>query len=112
MFVVIALNSAPQPVPHAAAVRGVKYSLSDTHSSRGCPCPRGGKRKRDHYGTTDYTTYNVSYSAVNITIIATNAAGHSPPVIIQVPAEPATDLKSKPQCICAYVCHICIFILN
>ncbi|XP_053178968.1 interleukin-6 receptor subunit beta [Scomber japonicus] len=83
-----------KPVPHAAAVRGVKYRFDDTHSSRGCPCPRGKKRKRDHYGTIDYTTYNVLYSAVNITIIATNAAGHSPPAIIQVPAEPATDLKT------------------
>ncbi|CAK6972127.1 interleukin-6 receptor subunit beta [Scomber scombrus] len=82
-----------KPVPHAAAVRGVNYSLSDTHSSRGCPCPRGRKRKRDLSGTNDYTTY-VSYSAVNITIIARNAAGLSPPAVIQVPAEPATDLKT------------------
>lgn len=95
---VIALNSAPQPVPHAAAVRGVSYSLNNTQSSRECPCLR--ERKRDYFGTTDYTTY-VSYSAVNISITARNAAGHSPPAIIQVPAEPVTNLKSRPQCICA-----------
>eukprot|EP00064_Thunnus_orientalis_P014682 superscaffoldBa00002585_g14729 len=80
-----------KPVQHAAAVRGVIYSLNDTQSSHGCPCRP--VKNRDPISTTSYTTY-VSYSAVNISVIARNAAGSSPPAIIQVPAESAADLKT------------------
>ncbi|XP_042273843.1 interleukin-12 receptor subunit beta-2 [Thunnus maccoyii] len=80
-----------KPVQHAAAVRGVTYSLNDTQSSHGCPCRP--VKNRDPISTTSYTTY-VSYSAVNISVIARNAAGSSPPAIIQVPAESAADLKT------------------
>ncbi|KAM7388002.1 hypothetical protein PAMP_024206 [Pampus punctatissimus] len=85
------LNLTWKPMIHAAAVRGgVTYSLSDTQCSHGCPCPC---KKRHNINTTYYTTY-VSYSAVNITVTARNAAGYSPPAIIQVPAEPAVDLET------------------
>uniref|UniRef100_A0A7N8X785 Interleukin 12 receptor subunit beta 1 n=1 Tax=Mastacembelus armatus TaxID=205130 RepID=A0A7N8X785_9TELE len=71
------LSSALQPMPHAAAVRGVTYFLKDTQSSHGCPCV-----KRKHNYTHEHTTFMyVSYSAVNITVIARNVAGESPPAI-------------------------------
>ncbi|XP_026178715.1 interleukin-12 receptor subunit beta-1 [Mastacembelus armatus] len=79
-----------KPMPHAAAVRGVTYFLKDTQSSHGCPCV-----KRKHNYTHEHTTFMyVSYSAVNITVIARNVAGESPPAIVQVPAEPVADLKT------------------
>ncbi|XP_063747203.1 uncharacterized protein LOC134869481 isoform X2 [Eleginops maclovinus] len=68
----------------------VMYSLSDTQSSKGCPC----KKNRDPINMTEttYTTF-VSYSAVNISVIGRNAAGSSPPAILQLPAVPAAELK-------------------
>ncbi|XP_070765728.1 interleukin-31 receptor subunit alpha [Enoplosus armatus] len=78
-----------KPMPHAAAVTGVTYSLKDSQFSLGCPC----KTRRDDIETNIYTTY-VSYSAVNISVFARNAAGYSPPAVIQVPAVPAADLKN------------------
>ncbi|XP_037627105.1 interleukin-12 receptor subunit beta-1 isoform X1 [Sebastes umbrosus] len=77
-----------KPMPHAAAVRGVTYSLEDTQSSNGCPC----EKNRHPINKTKHTIY-VSLSAVNISVIARNAAGYSPPEIRQVAAEPAADLK-------------------
>ncbi|XP_063747661.1 leukemia inhibitory factor receptor-like isoform X3 [Eleginops maclovinus] len=72
-------------MPHA-----VNYSVSDTQSSKGCPC----KKKQDPINTTktSYTTF-VSYSAVNISVIGRNAVGCSPPAILQLPAVPAAELK-------------------
>ncbi|XP_045905644.1 interleukin-6 receptor subunit beta isoform X2 [Micropterus dolomieu] len=83
-----------KPVPPAAAVSGVNYSLNDTHSSRGCPC----RKMRPIYDIkkNTYTTY-VSYSAVNISVFAINRAGYSPPAVIQVPAATAADLKTCDQ---------------
>ncbi|KAI3368646.1 hypothetical protein L3Q82_025652, partial [Scortum barcoo] len=63
------------PMPHAAAVK--MYRLKDSQSSHRCPCL---KREAKITGNK-YTTY-VSYSAVNISVIAINAAGSSPPAII------------------------------
>ncbi|XP_068591019.1 leukemia inhibitory factor receptor [Cebidichthys violaceus] len=77
-----------KPIPHAAAVTGVSYMLTDTQSSHGCPC-----KKKGHPINTSKHTTTVSLSAVNISVIARNSAGYSPPAIIQVPAEPAADLK-------------------
>ncbi|XP_054459191.1 leukemia inhibitory factor receptor isoform X2 [Anoplopoma fimbria] len=77
-----------KPMPYAAAVMGVVYNLTDTQSSLGCPC----KKKGHLINTSKHTTF-VSLSAINITVIARNTAGYSPPAIIQVPAEPAADLK-------------------
>ncbi|XP_049444769.1 uncharacterized protein il12rb1 isoform X1 [Epinephelus fuscoguttatus] len=77
-----------KPMPHAAAVRGVTYSLSDTQSSQGCPC----KKTRHPISTNRYTTY-VSLSAVNISVLASNTAGYSPPAVIEVPAKPPADYK-------------------
>lgn len=73
-------------MPHAAAVTGVSYILTDTMN--GCPC-----KKKEHLIKTCEHTTTVSLSAVNITVIAINSAGRSPSAIIQVPAEPAADLK-------------------
>ncbi|XP_041861141.1 tyrosine-protein phosphatase Lar [Melanotaenia boesemani] len=75
-------------MPPAAALGGVMYSLNDTQTSNRCPC-----RMRRHDTHTNNYTINVSYSAVNITIIAKNAAGLSPPSIIQIPASPPANLK-------------------
>ncbi|XP_030288211.1 interleukin-6 receptor subunit beta-like isoform X3 [Sparus aurata] len=77
-----------KPMPHAAAVTGVMYKVMDTQSSQRCPCVV----KRPDIKSSEYQTY-VSYSAVNISVMAMNAAGSSPPAIIQVPAQPAADLK-------------------
>ncbi|KAM9848423.1 uncharacterized protein il12rb1 isoform 2-T2 [Aulostomus maculatus] len=71
-----------------AAFGSVTYILKDTQSSRGCPC----KKKEHHTKTTTHTIY-VSYSAVNISVIARNEVGYSSPAIIQLPAEPAANLK-------------------
>jgi len=85
-------------MPHAAAVTGVMYSINDTQTLHACPC-----KEHEHVtNTTNYTIY-VSHSAVNVTVIARNAAGQSPPVIIQVPAATAADLKSKSKCVYASV---------
>ncbi|XP_047443768.1 interleukin-12 receptor subunit beta-1 [Mugil cephalus] len=78
-----------KPVPKAAAVRGVTYSLTDTQSSASCPCERKGQ----HTSTNKYTIY-LSYSAANISVIARNAAGHSPSAVIQVPAEFGTNFSA------------------
>ncbi|XP_034738233.1 interleukin-12 receptor subunit beta-1 isoform X2 [Etheostoma cragini] len=77
-----------KPMPHAAAVSGVNYSLTDTQSSHGCHC----QKNRYPIITNIHTTY-VSLSAVNITVIAKNAAGYSPPAIVQVPVKLSADLK-------------------
>ncbi|XP_023138044.2 leukemia inhibitory factor receptor [Amphiprion ocellaris] len=77
-------------MPHAAAVSGVTYILSDTQSSQGCPCEE--KRKKHHTDMNKHTIY-VPYSAVNISVIARNAAGSSPPAVVQIPTEPVADLK-------------------
>ncbi|KAM9358382.1 interleukin-12 receptor subunit beta-2 [Symphorus nematophorus] len=79
-----------KPMPHAAAVTAVTYSLTDTQSSHGCPC---GKRKHPISTQLHKHTTNVLYSAVNISVIARNAAGYSPPAIIQIPAKRPADLK-------------------
>ncbi|XP_035509504.1 interleukin-12 receptor subunit beta-1-like [Morone saxatilis] len=79
-----------KPMPQAAFVAGVNYTLKNTQSSHGCPCVE----KTHHFKWNKYTTY-VSYSAANISVIARNAAGYSPPAIIQVPAVPAADLKNR-----------------
>ncbi|KAE8294044.1 hypothetical protein D5F01_LYC06988 [Larimichthys crocea] len=78
-----------KPMPHAAAVTEVKYLLMDTQSLHGCPC----MRRTSEINSNKHTTY-VSYSAVNITVMAKNAAGFSPPEIIQVSAKPDVDLKA------------------
>lgn len=72
-------------MPQAAAVTGVTYNLNNPQSTLGCPCHK--KRKRHTIKTNKYTTY-VSCSAVNISVVAKNAAGSSPPTVIQVPAQP------------------------
>ncbi|XP_029904679.1 uncharacterized protein il12rb1 [Myripristis murdjan] len=83
-----------KPVPHAAAVGGVTYSLTDTQSFHECPCPRK-KKKKKHINTskTEYRTY-VTNSLVNITLNAFNAAGASPSANILVPAKTAKGLTT------------------
>ncbi|XP_034439850.1 interleukin-12 receptor subunit beta-1-like [Hippoglossus hippoglossus] len=76
----------------AAAAAGVTYRLEDTQSSLGCPCLRTEKR-RQHLKTNNFTIY-VSYSPVDISVIARNAAGCSPSATVHVPAEPTADLKT------------------
>ncbi|XP_010785538.1 interleukin-31 receptor subunit alpha isoform X2 [Notothenia coriiceps] len=73
-------------MPHAAT-----YSLNETQSSHGCTC----KKRRDYPINTTETTYItfVSYSAVKIFVNGRNAAGSSPPAILQIPAVPAAELK-------------------
>ncbi|XP_061832378.2 interleukin-31 receptor subunit alpha [Nerophis lumbriciformis] len=77
-----------KPVQPSAAVSGVAYILNDTRSSRRCPC----NKKLHRMEETEYTYY-VSYSPVNFSVVARNAAGYSPQAVIQVPAEVAHDLK-------------------
>lgn len=71
----------------AAAVQGLTYILNETH---GCSCADKSYR----INSTKYTTY-VLYSAANISVIASNAVGSSPPAIIPLPAESAVGLKSR-----------------
>lgn len=82
-------------MPHAAAVRGVNYTVQDTQSSWGCPCVRS------RHPITQETTRDVyvSYSAVNISVTARNEVGNSPPAIVQVPAKLASDLKGMSACV-------------
>ncbi|XP_032382542.1 uncharacterized protein il12rb1 isoform X2 [Etheostoma spectabile] len=79
-----------KPMPHAAAVSGVNYSLTDTQSPHGCHCQKNRYPKITPENI--HTTY-VSLSAINISVIATNVAGYSPPAIVEVPAELSADLK-------------------
>lgn len=83
------LCSPSQPPPHAAAVTGVSYSVWDTQSSHGCPC----KKRLRHTELNKHTTY-VSYSAVNISVTARNAAGDSPQAVIPVLPVSTAGLKS------------------
>uniref|UniRef100_A0A8C6MF86 Fibronectin type-III domain-containing protein n=1 Tax=Nothobranchius furzeri TaxID=105023 RepID=A0A8C6MF86_NOTFU len=58
-------------------------NVTDTHSSHGCPC----KRKKSHTSrNSNHHTLHVSYSAVNITVVARNEAGKSPETVLHVPA--------------------------
>ncbi|MED6284157.1 hypothetical protein CHARACLAT_016455, partial [Characodon lateralis] len=74
---------------HSAAVRGLTYTVNVTQCSLKCPC----KRKSHSTRANSYTVY-VSHSAVNITVIARNEAGHSPPAVVHVPVASAADLKT------------------
>uniref|UniRef100_A0A8D3BI85 Fibronectin type-III domain-containing protein n=1 Tax=Scophthalmus maximus TaxID=52904 RepID=A0A8D3BI85_SCOMX len=85
----------PMPRAAAAAAAGVNYTVADTQSSHGCPCAR----RTIDINTNKYTI-NVTYSAVNISVIARNAAGCSPSAVIQVPAEPMANLESRHTCLC------------
>ncbi|TNM87812.1 hypothetical protein fugu_006033 [Takifugu bimaculatus] len=81
--------SDSQPMFQAASVTGVTYSITDTQSSHRCPC------KQVHHRTqgTHFTTY-VSYSAVNISVIAKNAVGVSPTAVASVGQIEKVDLKT------------------
>ncbi|XP_038147544.1 interleukin-12 receptor subunit beta-1 [Cyprinodon tularosa] len=81
-----------KPMHPAAAVGGVTYSVHVTQYSPRCPCKKKSHETRAH----SHVVY-VSYSAVNITVIARNAAGHSPPATIHIPAASSADLKSCNQ---------------
>lgn len=78
-------------MPQAAVIRGVTYIVDVTQ-----PC----KKKSHNTKQNSYTVY-VSYSAANITVIARNAAGLSPPAVVHVPAASAPDLKSRSYRLCA-----------
>lgn len=84
-------------MPHAAAVGGVIYSVSVTQWSLKCPC----KRTKSHNITANSYSFSVSYSAVNITVTARNAAGLSPPAVVHIPAAVVADLKSRSDRLCA-----------
>lgn len=72
-----------QPMPVGAAVRNV------TSNSSQCICTKTVYHN-------DHTIYTfVSYSAANISVIAKNDVSVSPPAILQVPAEPASDLEGR-----------------
>lgn len=75
---------------HAASVTGVIYSVTDTQSSKSCPC----KQVQRHTVGTHFTAY-VSYSAVNISVIARNAAGSSPAAVVSIGQIQNADLKSE-----------------
>ncbi|KAL6108134.1 il12rb1 [Pungitius sinensis] len=70
-------------MPHAE-----RYILNDTQSSHGCPC----KKKNDLVTQLSNHTFYVSLSAVNISVIANNSVGYSPPAVVQVQAEPVANL--------------------
>lgn len=61
----------------AASVKEVTYSITDTQSS--CSC----KQRRHSAKSNPFTIY-VSYSAVNISVVARNAAGFSPAAVVSV----------------------------
>ncbi|KAM4740050.1 uncharacterized protein il12rb1 [Anableps anableps] len=79
-----------ESMPQAATVRNVTYNVNITQSSLKCPC----KKKKSHNTRANSYTVYVSYSAANITVIARNAAGLSPPATVHLPAASAADLKS------------------
>lgn len=97
--------SDSQPMFHAASVTGVTYSITDTQSSHRCPCKQVQRSTRG----TNFTTY-VSYSAVNISVIAKNAVGFSPTAVASVGQIQKVDLKS--ECTCVHACSsgiVCIY---
>ncbi|XP_061594967.1 uncharacterized protein il12rb1 [Cololabis saira] len=77
-----------KPASHAAAVKGVTYSINDTQSYHRCPCEQ---KTRDTNSNT--YTIKVSHSAVNISVVARNAAGQFTLKTVQLPAAPMADLK-------------------
>lgn len=94
--------SVLQAQPHEATVGGVTYWWNDTQSSLGCPCKKGARRR--HQNDTDTVIY-VSYSAVNISVIARNLVGYSPPALIQVPAESTSGLKCRWKYLSCFTYH-------
>lgn len=82
---------------HAASVTGVTYIITDTQSSHRCPCKQGHHPIQG----TNYTT-QVSYSAINISLVAKNAAGFSPRAVASVGQIENVDLKS--ECTCVHAC--------
>ncbi|XP_077573212.1 uncharacterized protein il12rb1 [Stigmatopora nigra] len=79
-----------KPVHYAATVPEVKYTVRITQFSGGCSCT---EKKAYTTNRTEYMDY-VSYSPVNFTVIATNAAGSSPPAIVQISTEAVDNLKT------------------
>ncbi|CAL8309883.1 unnamed protein product [Lota lota] len=79
-------------VPPAARVGGVNYTL--TVPQRCCMC--ADKTKDCDQITVNSTNYSISVtnSAVNFSIRATNMAGSFSPGYVNVPANPAQDLKA------------------
>uniref|UniRef100_A0A673APY6 Fibronectin type-III domain-containing protein n=1 Tax=Sphaeramia orbicularis TaxID=375764 RepID=A0A673APY6_9TELE len=107
MFFILSCFSALQPPPHASAVGGVTYILTDTQSLHGCPCRK--KRQQTNTNNTKYTL-SVSYSAANISITARNKAGSSPPTVIQLKPEPGHDVQRRTKClsVCVKCCNISV----
>lgn len=70
----------PQYMLQAASVTGVTYSITDTQSSQKCPCKPLPQRstQRKHF------TIYASFSAVNISVVARNAAGPSPAAVVSL----------------------------
>ncbi|XP_034035939.1 interleukin-12 receptor subunit beta-1 [Thalassophryne amazonica] len=79
-----------EPMPHAAAVGGLTYRLTDMQSSQRCPC----RKNKDIITTKTKHTLSVLYSPVTVSVIAVNAAGKSSPAVLQLPAATTSDLKS------------------
>uniref|UniRef100_A0A3P9L1Y9 Fibronectin type-III domain-containing protein n=1 Tax=Oryzias latipes TaxID=8090 RepID=A0A3P9L1Y9_ORYLA len=79
-----------KPMPSAAAVTNVTFNVKDTQSSHDCPCR---KKKKEHNTEQNSATVYVSYSSVNITVVAKNPASQSPQAVIRLPVASATNLK-------------------
>lgn len=92
--------SAPQPVPHAAAVSGVTYTARIMFPG-GCPC-----KDKQHSTQGNSLVVNVSYTAVSILLRAKNAASYSPNVTKHIPDESISDLRGK-ACVSVYEC-VCV----
>nr|XP_020512174.1 leukemia inhibitory factor receptor-like isoform X1 [Labrus bergylta] len=78
-------------MPSATAVTGVTYILNNTQYSRGCPCVKSTQLIKNNK-----KTFHLPYSAVdvNVSVIANNTAGCSPPAVVHLPAVTAADLKA------------------
>lgn len=90
-FIIFCLScSSSQDMLHAASVTGVTYSITDTQSSHKCPCKQVQRSTESNH----YTIY-VSYSAVNISVVARNAAGVSPAAVASVGQMSTAGLKRE-----------------
>ena len=74
----------------AASVTGVTYSITESQSSQKCPC-----KGVQHSTRSNTFTLYVSYSAVNISVVARNAAGFSPAAVAWVGQISTAGVKSE-----------------
>ncbi|TNN25314.1 hypothetical protein EYF80_064558 [Liparis tanakae] len=109
-FTVTMVTIVIKPVSRAAE-SGLRFILTDTQSSLGCPCKAecvtpGGRSQRTPGGRSQCTTF-VSLAAVSLQLTASNKAGSSPPAELRLPAHRDEPTRGRRACVSVCVC-VCV----